>query len=629
VPASFRGARSAGEDVATMIGTALDHAGPLRWVDGWRVMGEAQRADPRTLTPDEARAIARAQRSRYFVTGRLVPRGDSVEVVVELNDAASDTATVVERATAVATTADAWRGGLRAFNRLLPELIPGSAADLSAEWETREPAAVARFLLGEAAFRRVHLVDALAQYEAAVATDSSFALAAVRGAQAATWNHRPREAVSLIRLALAHPTTPRYRHFALGYRAYLEGRPDSASAEFHRALRIDPEMAAAWMQLGETYTHLLPVAGQPDSLADDAFAHARLLDPSATHLLLHPIERRLRRGLVAEAAPMIRQFLAADPDTTLAQQVRLMEACVRRGPAAVDWAQAVAARPFAVLAAAQNLAAAGAQLPCAAAAYDAVRTFETPAMAAESPEVDARRWSALVGLQGVLLAQGHDSVAATLVDSAVARGEGGRSLFLVHAPLAPAYAARAADAARHYASRWGAACAQCTDTESAWQLGVWWAQIGDAATAAAVAARAAARARGGGGTLGDTIMARSAAAWAALARRDSSAARAGFAALLAEPVPSGGELIWTLWAPRGGERLAYARLLADRREFRRAVDVADVFDSPTAQSAVAYLRASLQLRAAAADSLRDARAAERYRARLASLAPVPTLARRE
>ena len=625
VPGSYAGSRAAGEDVATMIGTALDRAGPLRWVDGWRLLDERTRDDVRALTPDAARALARAERARYFVTGRLLPRGDSVDVVVELNDAASDTVAVVQRAVARGLAADPWRAGLRALNQLLPRLVPGSATDAAAEWEAREPAAVARFLLGEAAFRRVHLVEALDHFREAVAADSSFALAAVRGAQAATWNHRASEAVSLIRLALAHPTSPRHALFARGYAAYLAGRPDSASAEFRRLLDLDPQMATAWMQLGETYTHLLPAAGRPDSLADEAFDRAHALDPSATHLLLHPIERRLRQGHGGEAAPMIRQFLAADPDSTLAVQVRLMAACVRDGPAAVDWRAAVTARPFAVLAAAQSLAVGGAQLPCAAAAYGAIRRHETPAMAAADPVVDDRRWSALVGLQGVLLAQGRDTAAAAMVDSAVARGEGGSPLFLIQAPLSPAFAERAPAAARRYDTQWGPRCAACDAGDRRWQLGVWAAYRGDTATLDVLARDLDATARASGDPA-DVLLARATAARAVLARGDTAAALAAFAALLAEPVPSGGTLIWTNAAPRGAERLAYAQLLLARRDFRRARDVADVFDAAAPQSYVAYLRPSLVLRAAAADSLGDRARAARYRSRLAALGAPPARA---
>src|SRR6478672_8334291 len=38
VPADFKGARTLGEDVSTMIGSALDGAGPLKWIDGWQLL---------------------------------------------------------------------------------------------------------------------------------------------------------------------------------------------------------------------------------------------------------------------------------------------------------------------------------------------------------------------------------------------------------------------------------------------------------------------------------------------------------------------------------------------------------------------------------------------------------------
>src|SRR4030095_8525323 len=127
-------------------------------------------------------------------------------------------------------------------------------------WVDRNPDVISAFLLGEAAFRRAQPAEALTHYRDALRGDSTFSLAAVRGAQAATWEHRASEASSLIQLALAQPLPPRYATFARAYQAYLEGRADSAAHEFSRTLTIDPEMATAWMQLGETYVHLLPLA---------------------------------------------------------------------------------------------------------------------------------------------------------------------------------------------------------------------------------------------------------------------------------------------------------------------------------------------------------------------------------
>jgi tetratricopeptide (TPR) repeat protein len=619
VPAGFTGSRTAGEDIATMIGHALDGTGRLRWVDGWRLL-ESRRADDRaTPSSDALRSLARTRGCAYYLDGQLATSpGDSVKVFLRLYDVATDS--LVKSAEAAGSTADPWRVGVHALNQVLPALIPGaSERDMGSAWIDRDPTVVATFLLGEAAFRRARPTEALARYRDALRADSTFTLAAVRGAQAATWDHRASEAASLIRLALAQPMTPRYAHFALGYAAYLEGRADSASAEFRRLLADDPDMATAWMQLGETYTHLLPVSGDPTLEADRAFAEAMRLDPTASHMLFHPIESRLRRGLTAEAAPLIRQFLAADPDSILADQIRVMNECVTRGPEKVDWAAAVKARPFGVVYAAQSLAVGGAQLPCAAAAYTAIRVHETPAMAAADAIVDSRRWTALVGLQGVLLAEGLAEQAGVRVDSAITRREGGQSLMLIGGALSPALESRAAQAAGQYEEQWGPRCERCPSNDRVWQLGVWAAHQRDTASlqvlSAALASRAAATA-----APGLALMAQGTAARARLAIGEIGPAVSALEAVLATPVPSGTPLMWRDVEGRGPERLALARALMQQRAYRRAIDVADVFDSPATQSYVPYLPASLALRVAAADSLGDPPSVARYRARLAALA---------
>ena len=618
LPAGYTGSRSLGEDIATMIGHALDGTGPLRAVDGWRLLESQPAAERVSPANTVLRTLARERGCAFYLAGSFVqPPGDSLRVVLRLVDVANDS--LVKKTEAVGIAADPWRVGVRALNQVLPTLIPaGAERELVAGWLDRDPQVIATFLLGEAAFRRARPAEALARYRDALRSDSTFTLAAVRGAQAATWDHRPSEAASLIQAALAQPMTPRYAHFARGYAAYLQGNADSATAEFHEVLKVDPDMATAWMQLGETYTHLLPVSGDPTLAADSAFAEAMRLDPSASHMLFHPIEIRLRRGQTPEAAPLIRQFLAADPDSTLADQIRVMAACVSRGPESVDWAKAIATRPMAVLFAAQSLAVAGAQLPCAAAAYTAIRVHETPAMAAKDPVVDTRRWTALVGLQGVLLAEGFAEQAGLHVDSAVARGEGGHSVMLIDGALSPAFEARAARAMRKYEEQWGPRCERCTSNDRLWQLGVWAGRQRDTASLRALSAALKTRADSTGAR-GVALMAQATAARAALARGELAPATTALEAVLATPVASGGELLWRDAEGRGPERLALTRGLMRQRQFRRAIDVADVFDSPATQTYVAYLPASLEVRAAAADSLGDASIVPRYRARIASL----------
>jgi tRNA A-37 threonylcarbamoyl transferase component Bud32/tetratricopeptide (TPR) repeat protein len=611
VPGNFKGSGTVGEDVATMIGSALDGTGPLRWIDSWPLLDASHRRDIRTLTLADARSLARSKRCAFFLTGRIVGRGDSAEVLLELNDVSGDS--TVARGKAGGPTDAAWRTGLRAVNDVLPTLIPGGAPEMLAEWSDRAPGAVASFLLGESAFRQVHLAEALAHYRDALKADSTFGLAAIRGAQAATWNHRAIEAESFIDVALKQKMSPRYAHFALGYEAYLNGLADSAIAEFRRSLAIDPELSVAWMQLGEVYTHLLPAAGNPDSLAQVAFDEAHRLDPLATNLLFHSIEIRLRRGDTRGARPLLRDFLAAAPDTILAQQVRIMDDCVVRGPAAVDWRKLSTLHPFAVLAAANSLKGGGAQLPCAARAFESIVRNDT----ASNPEAQGRQWNALIGLQSVLLAQGRVQEATAQVDASIARGGGGTSLFLQDAPVTPQLAERARTVALHDEAQFGPNYAGCRFPTRLWQLGLWEAYAGRPAVVTAIARDLAARAQKSGSVF-DRLLARSMEAHATLARGDTT----GALRLLAELIPAGipaDNLVWDLSTPRPLDRLRLAQLLFVKGQFQRAIDVASVFDSPWPSIYILYLPASLDVRARAAASMGETSLASHYRNRLAAL----------
>jgi tetratricopeptide (TPR) repeat protein len=605
-----RGPSSAGEDVATLLTAAVDGVGPYRWIDGWRLLPPERRDE--APTPEVARAAALAARCAFFLSGRLVERSDSAFVVLELIDAGSDS--VVARGHASGPAADAMRVGLRAANGVLPALFAaGTAGEVTTAWSDRDPAAVARFLLGESAFRRGQMTAALRHHREAVRVDSTFALAALRGAQAAAWAHRPADAAALVRLASRWPMAPKYAHLARGYAAYLEGRADSAAAELRRAVERDPELAAAWLQLGEVHAHLLPVGGNPDSLAEAAFARARALDSSAASLL-HLAEIRVRRGQVARAVPLVTEFLATSPDALPADELRVALACVRGGAGAVDWDAAVRRAPLAVLDAANVLAGGGAQLPCARAAYHAVLRADT---AGADGGGEARRWSALVGLQSVLVAQGEIAAARAQLDAAIAGGLGGSTLYLLDATLAREFADRASTVAVGDARRFGARYERCPDAFRLWLLGLWATDRGDADVVRSAVATLRRLARQSGDP-GDALLARSLAAHVPLTVRDTALALQRLEELVAEPMPAP-ELAWDVAAPRAAARLLLARLLLARGEPRRALAVASVFESGWPSIHVLYLPASLELRADAADRLGEDALAAHFRSRLAAL----------
>ena len=612
LPAGFAGPATLGEDVATMIGHALDGTGPLRWLDGWTLLDPATRDDIRKLTLEEARDLARARGSAFFVTGRLVGRGDSADVYLDLHAVDSDD--VVARGQATGPLSDAWKPGLTAVNDLLPTLIPGGGpTDVSRDWKDRHPSAIANFLLGEAAFRRVHLQEALERYRDAVAVDSTFAVAAIRGAQAATWNHRPREAESLLTVALKRSLPTRYRHFALGYDHYLRGQGDSAALELRLALAADPDMAPAWMQLGEVYTHLLPLTGNPDSLADAAFTEARGRDPNAANILLHPIEIRLRRGDVDGAAPMIRQFLAARPDTAEAAKVRLLDACVRGGPASVDWKGEAAVRPLAVLYAGRAMSGVGARFGCADAAYEALLQVDT----ALTNEADGRRGGALVGRFSTAVAHGELDEATAVLDHNMERWGWGSTLFLLGSIVEPAFEERARAVAQGDEATWGPAYTGCPFPRRLWELGMVEARAGRIDVTESVA-RNLHRWEGDGDTTYVEGLARSLDGFVSLARGDTARAMETLSAVVSDALVAG-DLQWDELEPRGAERLTLARLYLARGDARRALDVASVFDSSWPLIYMLYLPASLELRAEAASKLGDTVRASLFRERLGAL----------
>jgi hypothetical protein len=596
----------AGIEVALMIGSALEYTEPLQWIDGLPLLEAPLRGEVAPPTAADARRIARGAGARWYVDGTVIRRRDSVSVVVRLNDAAGDS--VLGRHTVSGPAPEAAHAGLSAINRLLPKLLsPGQRmADLSALAD-RRPAAVAMWLQGEREYRRSNFEGALDFQRRAVAADSALAVAALRGAQAASWLSDMAEAGALARAALAHDTLlpRRLAEFGRGLNAYLGGEADSAVRWLGLALQKSPDWTEAHMALGEVYYHLLPsVPGSADSLARVEFELAAA-DTGFSPPRYHLAEIAIRGRDPGRARTAVDGILPRAQDPEIRLQLQVMLACVTDGRGAVGWKGAALEAPLVAFRAARMLAASGAHPGCAEDGFAAV--FDNP----DAPL--GYRWGAFLGLQGLLATEGRVTELRALVDSAVARGLGlAPQVYLLDALAGADVAAQASAEARRLAP--GRIDTMYSFTLAL--LGAWWAHSGSRALADSARGLLVARA----GEANDPWVRRLADGLEARLRLlDGDTAAAIGLLRMGLGLGRRDHLEQDLAEPAAGERLLLAELLLARGDPGAARSAAAILDHPAPTAFLPFLSASLELRRRAAMALGDGREARALQERLLAL----------
>ncbi|HSM04967.1 MAG TPA: protein kinase [Longimicrobiales bacterium] len=601
-----------GEEAAIMIGAALDHAEPLQWIDGWDWLDPEIREDMGGWTIRRGAVIAREQGVRYLIDGRIMVQDDSLRVLLRLHDAATGDLVRRSLVSGVLGIDRSTELSRRAVIELLPGLIDTSRP-VSTDVLTRfRPAAVANWLQGEREYRRAEFDMALMLFERAVGLDSTMALAAIRGAQAAGWVLRPSVVENLLAVGLRNEAvlSTKHRHVAHGLRSYYEGDADRALERFGAALEVDPTWADAHMALGETFYHLLPRVGAAAGDAEAAFREALRFDPGFTPALVHLAELSIGRGDRAGARRYAAEVRADHGPVLAAAHLEMLQTCVDEGADAVDWMDEASASPLAVLETAR-LEAGGPRHRCAADGFRALAEGGPPAYG----------WAALLGLQSHLVATGRTDDARAAVDGAVGFARQQPYLFILDALAGAPFEAEAEAGVRELER-----ASAPSSTTHLWAVGAWQATRGRADRTAA-ALEAARRFRSGPGpdpTRTDSLLVEVIAAWDAFARADTSAAIARLEALA--PVDTPVNLAWGLWQGLGAERMLLARLYLEQREFERAIQVAGVLDHPQPMAFLPYRPESLRIRVEAAEALGRRADAAAYRQRLDGLREDPIAA---
>jgi tetratricopeptide (TPR) repeat protein len=459
---------------------------------------------------------------------------------------------------------------------------------------------------GKNEYRSSRFAAALDFYERAVERDSALAMAALNGAQAASWLGQLGKAEGLIDVALAYSSylPAPHRLLARGLHGYLTGAADSAVIWLRRALASDHDWAEAHMALAEVFYHLLPSLERPlDSLAE-AELTAAAADSGFSPPLFHLSEIELRRGNLEAAESLVQRYLEFMPESPYRGQLTFMLDCVRRDAGSMDWAVAAAVSPLTVLASAKSLSVAGSDLECARGGFEAVLSND---------QAQHLHWGATLGLQGVLMAMGRYEEFFALVDSTIAHRPPTWTLYVLGAMADSQLIPKALEAEQFIQGAFGQEYQSSPSARLSWTMGSWHAYRGDSALSRVVYEALESRSENRQAEL----LSAGLAAQLTLLRGDTAAAVSQLAALASTARRD--SVIWYPAESQPVERLLLAELLVSEGKNAEAIQAASVFDQADPIIYLQYLRASLQVRLRAARQLVDEELETHYVNRLRTL----------
>ena len=575
VPLENRGSVPlSGEDIATALAEALNTTDTL-------IANVAEPGDS-ALTrswPDSLlNRLGRSRRARYVVAGSITGNSPP-RLEIRVRDLTRSSTSF--RDVDVGTSDDAFSIARRLAKAVLPDVIGPGGARVDEGLLSSDVRALAAYLQGERAYRRGDYLRADSLYGFAVARDSAFAWAALRGAQAANWLTDRTKAARYLGVALKKVDSlpPRYAAFARGLHAYGLGQADSAVANFRQALALDHRWAEAHHALAEVFQHYVPSTGYPFETAAAEFDSALMYDAGFTAPLFHAIQHAIWRGDRPRTDSLLRRFSTAIASAEERQQLELMRTCLDEGSGSERW-KTLAQRDHQTAAQAATWLVSGGlrHAGCARAALEALFSNE----AVES----TFRIYAMLELTSLHAALGNVDEVRRLLPST---GSVGDVMTVFFATSGLPIADLADSALARLRQRRDASANDLT----MWAAGTWLIHRGDTTSALELLGAMEGYASGQNPRRPRLLQA-SLRARLTLARGDTTAA----IMLLTRLVPDADQsrLRWSPWEALPWERLQLARLLAARGRSVKAAEVAAAFDSPASYGYVPWLPESLRFR---------------------------------
>jgi class 3 adenylate cyclase/tetratricopeptide (TPR) repeat protein len=288
------------EGMVDVLSTNLDGAAGIRAIDSRTVLARWRETVPAGETVDLARAleIARRTGARYALLGSVVASGPNMRLVADLYDARSGKSLgqgQVEGAPdSIFGLVD--RLSIEILGAILEEHAEGLPEIRLASVTTGSVPALKAFLMGEIFLRQGDFDDAVDAYQQALASDSTFALAAYRLSEAYGWSEGVGNlATQAIERAarLADRLPERERVLVRGALALERGTLDGIDI-LREAVRLHPDDAEAWYLLGDMYFHFCGMALLPQGESDRALVRAIALDPRFAPAYVHQINAAFR-----------------------------------------------------------------------------------------------------------------------------------------------------------------------------------------------------------------------------------------------------------------------------------------------------------------------------------------------
>ncbi|HYN22338.1 MAG TPA: BTAD domain-containing putative transcriptional regulator, partial [Thermoanaerobaculia bacterium] len=341
LPFSVRGdARYAylGEGMVDLLATKLDGAGVVRTVDPRALLRFLQRDGPDAPAQTDPRAVAQHFGAGRYLMGSIVEAGGRLQAAITLYTTDGQTVASVHATGASENEIFELVDELARQLLAVQGVSAGTRLTRLAALTTGSLDALRAYLIGERELRAGRYFDAMENFQAAVDTDDSFALAHYRLAAAAAGCALPEMARTQSDRGCEH----RLRlssHDQLVFsaqRAWLHGSVAEAESLYNTITGTYPDDVEAWFHLGDLLFHSNPLRGRSAAEAREPFERVLKLEPDHVGAMVHLVRISAIEERGGETLDLIERILRISPDGDQALAMRALRAFATRERPAIE-----------------------------------------------------------------------------------------------------------------------------------------------------------------------------------------------------------------------------------------------------------------------------------------------------